>query len=222
MSSVNFISFEKFMSRLHSDMPNSTFTREAQVPKVKQYVYRALRKIGSPRFNVKRIIEVKVEGKMGTFPESVNFLRSITYNGLPMSKVESFMDVRYLNTPAYMINGMNIHTNFEEGTLDVEVIEFPRDEMGNPLILNSEEVIQALYSFVMYNISKKLWINNKVDERVYREFERDWLYYVNTATTATLMPDFDAMNEWFGLSSIMPLSRLQPLYSNSGAVRVVD
>ncbi|MCK4500956.1 hypothetical protein KAU11_10705 [Candidatus Babeliales bacterium] len=221
MKTINFIGFSTLMDRLGMELPNTDF--KLNEPHVKQWTYEALRKIASPYMQIKTEIELEVEEGKVQIPSTVNYIRTVKFNGIePMSEVDSLIDIRYLNTRAYALNGMFLFTNFDSGSITIETIAFPVDEYERPLIQDNEYVIVAIISYIMSKISRKLWINNKIHEKVFREYEQDWLYYVNSATTSTLMSSFDNVNEWKAFHTLMPLNNLIPsFYDADNQSRVV-
>lgn len=114
----------------------------------------------------------------GTFPAVYNDDDTSNDTGLPIR---------------YNINDSYIFTSIKDGTLTMSYYAFPVDDEGLPLIPDDVRYIKAVVSYVAERIALKLWMKNVITEAVYRQIERDWLFYVNSAGNKAKMPNIDKL-----------------------------
>lgn len=84
----------------------------------------------------------------------------------------------------YIIKDNYIETSSETATLELAYRAFRVDDNGFPMIPDIERIIEAVRAFITFRIDHKLWRLNKLDERVYRDSEREWLWYIGSAQNA--------------------------------------
>jgi hypothetical protein len=87
-------------------------------------------------------------------------------------------------SPTYVIKDRHIEVSEKTATLEFAYTAFLIDEDGFPMIPDIERVKEAVRAFITFRIDHKLWRLNKLDERVYRDSEKEWLWYVGSAQNA--------------------------------------
>lgn len=94
----------------------------------------------------------------------------------------------------YKLNNSYIFTSFEEGTVRLAYKAFPTDSEGLPLIPDHQSYIEACKWHVAQKVAFKLYIQEKMNAGQYNEFctNRDW--YVAQATSKSVMPNYDRMD----------------------------
>lgn len=109
----------------------------------------------------------------------------------------------------YSLRGTNIFTNEESCTLELAYRAFMIDERGFPMIPDNERVIQAIVSRIILGVDYRLWRKNKISSEVYRDSEREWLWYVGSAGTAMRTSHPDKKESW-----TKALVRLNPVLNS--------
>lgn len=99
----------------------------------------------------------------------------------------------YLTTATYSINDNYIFTNFASGYLFLSYRAIPVDCDGLPMIPDLQRYIEAVKTFIGMKLDYLLWRRGELSERIYRDSEAEWLWYVGSAGNAARMPDYDGM-----------------------------
>jgi hypothetical protein len=87
-------------------------------------------------------------------------------------------------SPTYVIKENLIDISDENAILELAYTAFMIDEHGFPMVPDNERVIEAVRSFVTFRIDHKLWRKEKISERIYRDSEKEWLWYIGSAQNA--------------------------------------
>jgi hypothetical protein len=99
-------------------------------------------------------------------------------------------------SPTYVIKDGYIDISEETATLELEYTAFKVDENGFPMIPDVERVIEAVRSFITFRMDHKLWRLNKLSEAIYRDSEREWLWYVGSAQNALRLMNPERRKIW--------------------------
>lgn len=91
----------------------------------------------------------------------------------------------------YTLNNNFIFTNIETGYIELSYWAFPTDKDGLPMIPDDVIYIKAVEAYLTERIARKLWIQGKLSDGVYRSMEQDWLFYVNSPRTRDALPSYD-------------------------------
>jgi hypothetical protein len=95
------------------------------------------------------------------------------------------------NYNEYRINNNFIFTNFKTGKVFISYKALIFDEDGYPMIPDDQRYIEAIKSFIIYKIDRLLWRKNVITENVFRDSEREWLWYVGSASNSSKLPSLD-------------------------------
>jgi hypothetical protein len=109
----------------------------------------------------------------------------------------------------YSLNDSYIFTNEESVTLELAYKAFMIDDRGFPMIPDNERVLQAIVARIIMGVDYRLWRKNKISTEVYRDSEREWLWYVGSAGTAMRTPHPDRKESW-----TKALVRLNPVINS--------
>lgn len=127
------------------------------------------------------------------------YLVDISYGGKPMSYQNKKLINNYLcpdcNTipncctsdTFYIENGF-INTTFQDGELCVVYQAVMLDGEGFPMIPDNVYFDKALAAYCTYMLDRIEFRKGKIAEKVYKDSERDWYFYVNSARGAANMP----------------------------------
>ena len=113
-------------------------------------------------------------------------------------------EVDYTDWPAYvplvegevticqyrLVDGY-LFTNKETGTIEIKYLTYKTCEDGYPMVPDVERYLLALESYVTFKIDHRLWRRGKLSKMVRDISEQDWLWYVNSAQTKMVTPDYD-------------------------------
>lgn len=91
----------------------------------------------------------------------------------------------YLND-SYLIS--NIETS---GTANICIVYLgiPTDEDGYPMIPDNIYYMKAITAYITSMLDYQEWRKGKLPDKVYKQSEADWLFYVNSARGAANMPN---------------------------------
>lgn len=133
---------------------------------------------------------------------------------MPETITATSQNVAIYNDPTYNVNDGFIFTNFKDGWVFLAYMAFPIDEDGFPLIPDNRRFKEAVKSFIRMKIDYILWRSGELDEKMFNYSEKEWLFYVASASNAAKMPNKD------GMFSLMNQLRLIPQkYSHNNFFR---
>jgi hypothetical protein len=90
----------------------------------------------------------------------------------------------------YKIDNNIIYTNVQEGSIVVVYTKQPLDDRGYPLILDLEEVQEALTKYVaLKTMLPRLYMNEQNIGNLYMKLEDDWNWYCRQAKNKMMIPD---------------------------------
>jgi len=89
----------------------------------------------------------------------------------------------------FFITESHIKTSFREGKICLLYLAIPSDEEGYPLIPDDVYFAKALKAYCTYMLDRIEFRKQKLPEVAYRDSEKDWLFYVNSARGAANMPN---------------------------------
>jgi hypothetical protein len=101
--------------------------------------------------------------------------------------------ISYFNQATYSINDNYIFTNFQVGYVFLSYRAIPIDCDGLPMIPDNQRYVEAIKAFLSWKIDYLLWRRGELSERIYRDSEAEWLWYVGSAGNAARMPDTAGM-----------------------------
>lgn len=94
----------------------------------------------------------------------------------------------YIND-SYIVSNINDETNLDEANLCIVYLGIRVDEDGYPMVPDDVYYHKALTSYVTFMLDKQEWRKGKIADKVYKNSESDWLFYVNSARGAANMPN---------------------------------
>ena len=115
----------------------------------------------------------------------------------------------------YTLNNNYIFTSFKSGTVEIAYKAFPTSEDGMPLIPDDTKYIRAVESYLTMKIDYKLWRQNKLEEKVYRDSEAKWYFDAGAAKNSANMPSYDEM-ESIKNSFLRSIPKINQHYSSFG------
>jgi hypothetical protein len=141
---------------------------------------------------------VEIVDYRGTLP--VDFV-SILDNGVRDSTTKQIYTYsgnvnKEYGSPTYVIKNGYIEVSEETATLELAYTAFTVDEDGFPMIPDNERVIEAVRAFITFRMDHKLWRLNKLAEAIYRDSEREWLWYVGSAQNALRLMNPERRKIW--------------------------
>lgn len=102
----------------------------------------------------------------------------------------------------YITDGY-LRTSFESGKICIVYLGIIVDDDGFPMIPDDIYFDKAITSYCTYMLDRIHFRAGRITESVYRDSERDWLFYVNSARGAANMPNAAQMerlkNVWVRL-----------------------
>jgi len=178
-----------------------------------EWVGEAIVKIGVPYAYIEKVTNgdgsmpdpIAIDDYRGTLPTDLVVIKGVREDETkyPLIEEKGTFRTTYTNNNlpnendpvmlAYRIENGYIYCNFEEGDLEISYLAFKTDTDGYPMIPDDERYISAVKAYLMYMISFRMWLQDKLEEKKYRELENLWLFYIRSARNKVHMPDYDGM-----------------------------
>ena len=215
MLNSKFISLDRVIDRVFKSGLNPEFI---DFNDLVEYIGEAIRLIGVPYAHIRRVTNglggmpkpIVITDFRGLLPTDIVHLDSVREytTQAPMLYMLDTFPVTYKSSNAKTVNGQllgyyvqdkYIFTNLEEGELEASYTAFQVDSNGYPMIPDEERYITAVVAYCTQQIARRLWIADKLDERKFRMFEQEWLWYVNSAASQAHMPNLDRMESFKNL-----------------------
>jgi len=209
MLNSKFVGIDRIIERVFKSGLNPEFI---DFENLIEYIGEAIRLIGVPYALVKKITNGKggmsdpitIADYRGTLPTDIVHLDSVRESTTksPMLYTTSSFPVTYQSSNLLSVSGQMlsyyvqdgyIFTNLEEGELELSYTAFKTDANGYPMIPDEERYLKAVVAYCNQEIARRLWVADKIDERKFRMFEQEWLFYVKSAATKAHMPNLDRM-----------------------------
>jgi len=191
----------------------------------KEWIWEAISKIGN-EYSYERVnIEIELVGGNATLPRNLEKIKTISISdGRKMVETRDTLGAESMNVPTYFINNKVIQTNLTNETLSIEAMRIPTDSEGNPLIVDNVRVIEAVSSYVVERLGRRAYFSGAMSESMYRRLEADWLFNVQSANSALMMPSEDGMREFADIHNGMSTWKddLTPLSSSTKVFKYVD
>lgn len=106
---------------------------------------------------------------------------------------------------SYNINGSSIDTSFLNGFVEIAYEGVKTDESGYPMIPDDAPFVNAFKYFLLKNAVEPEFFRGLVNERVYREINTQYDFYVGSAANSLNMPSMDQMQSMInGLVRLIP------------------
>lgn len=141
--------------------------------------------------NCYQVLAVRKEGNI---PMTLNTSTSV----FGLSKNNS-------SSPSYVIKGNQIHTSFEEGTIEISYLALPSDTEGYPTIPEIASYIRALELYI-----KKKWFTilfdlGKLNASIYNNVKQEYAFAVGQAQSELIKPSLDEMEAFTNMwNSLLP------------------
>lgn len=104
-------------------------------------------------------------------------------------------DMNFVWYSEFRIESDTIFTNFKEGFLELTYKAMPLDENDNPLIPDSQPIIDAITSFIAYKLAFKLSYSSDRYLRLKEELKDIYIGYIRSARAYCNTPSFkEALN----------------------------
>lgn len=91
------------------------------------------------------------------------------------------------------INDNYITFNIESGKACVAYSALPIDEDGFPIIPDDAKYRRAVQDYLIHKIDYRLWRQGFIDEKVFKQSERNWLWSIGSASSHLKMPSIEQM-----------------------------
>lgn len=212
MLNSKFISIDRVIERVFKSGLNPEFI---DFNDIVEYVGEAIRLIGVPYAHIKKITngispmpdQITIADYRGTLPTDIVHLDSVREftTKSPMLYTLSSFPTTYESSNAigtggqmlsYYVEGDYIFTNLETGEVELSYTAFQLDSNGYPMIPDEERYIVAVVAYCNQQIARRLFVADKLDERKFRMFEQEWLWYVKSAASKAHMPNLDRMESF--------------------------
>lgn len=138
-------------------------------------------------------------------PCDLVYPKDITFNGRPLSWSTKSASNNYncdtcnqiptcCTDYNFYIQDGYLNTSLEVGDLCIVYLGIPIDNDGYPLVPDDVYFDKALKSYCTYMIDRIQFRKGLLPEVVFRESQKDWYFYVNSARGSAYMPDSSQMD----------------------------
>jgi hypothetical protein len=203
MSITRYLPIQTVVNRLYRQLGINTEINESEVI---EWTSDALLMIGSYyQFVEKSECLELIDGK-AKLPCGFYKLVDIAYQGFPVSWATNQMASNYqcegcqipqccteftfyINND-YLITNINSTNGSPDNTnICIVYLSVPVDDNGYPMIPDDIYYMRALESYVTYRMDYREWRKGKLADKVYKDSEAAWLFYVNSARGSANMPN---------------------------------
>jgi hypothetical protein len=192
---------------IESVLRDTDYQNEISFNDIAEWTAEAIDKIGARIAYEEKTTSLTVEDYRTALPSSVISIVSIrdADSNIPLiSTSDEFAVWNYDNVdgdasnvtdvslyPAYRLANGYLFTNFKDGTLNIVYTTYMLCDKGFPMIPDKTTYVEAIKSYIIYKIDKKLWRKGKLARAIYEDSEREWLFYVNSGFTSMVTPSPD-------------------------------
>jgi len=203
---TNFKSFKSILAGLYRDLGSNTEINEGDAI---EWISEALSMIGSYSQMIEVSTILEVTNHQAKLPCGFAYPKDISYGGIPLMWSSKSAANNY-NCPEcntiptccsqynfYISDGF-INTNIQTtenstNKLCLTYLSIPVDEEGFPLVPDNVYFDKALKAYVTYMLDRIQYRRGLVSKDIYKDSEKDWLFYVNSARGSANMPDTTQM-----------------------------
>lgn len=211
---TKFKSVKSILNKLYRDLDANTELNQSNII---EWVGEAMSMIGA--YSQYRNVSANptISNYRVPLPCDFVYLIDISYNGKPMSYQNKSMLNNYLcpdcntvphccTSETFYIENGYLNTSFEEGEICIIYQAVMVDDEGFPMIPDNVYFDKALASYCTYMLDRIAYRKGKLPEKIMRDSERDWYFYVNSARGSANQPSLAELenlkNLWVRL---MPL-----------------
>lgn len=196
--SSGFISVHEIIN----DVFNTFDTEDVPFGTLVEFVADALLLINSFDHSSDKTVEIEICDWCGMLPcDIIHINQTKTAEGVAMKYTsDSFhihnktsSDLYNKSKYVYTINGDNIFTSFEEGTVVMNYRALPIDEKGYPLIPNDIKFKEAVRYHLMWKIAQRLFYKGKINQAIFQNIEQNRDWYIGAAQSRAAMRSHDQM-----------------------------
>jgi hypothetical protein len=189
-------SIKSIMAGLYRDLGYNT---EINFSDVIEWVGEALGMIGAYGQYLEKQECIEICNHEAILPCDFYKLIDVSYNGSPIRWATNTLISLYgcegckiptcCTDEYFYISESTIKTSFKEGKLCLLYLAVATDEDGYPLIPDDVYFDKALKAYCTYMLDRIEFRKQRLSETAYRDSEKDWLWYVNSARGAANMPN---------------------------------
>ena len=117
-------------------------------------------------------------------------LSTSTFGAMLKYQAEDSLNLYSSSQYEYKVENNTIYTNVSDGEIVIAYTKQPLDDRGYPLILDVEEVQEAIVKYVgMKMFMPKLFSMNQGAANIYDKLETDWHWYARQCKNKMLIPE---------------------------------
>lgn len=216
MTPYNRISIKQIMD----DILDHPMMQDLSYERAINYAVEFIRIVGMPAAFEQETKTIPIENYAGTetLPDNCYQVLAVRKEGNTPMTLNTSTSVFGLSknnssSPSYVIKGNQIHTSFEEGTIEVSYLALPTetDEDGNPIeggfhtIPDVASYIRALELYI-----KKKWFTilfdlGKLSVSIYNNVKQEYAFAVGQAQSELIKPSLDEMEAFTNMwNSLLP------------------
>lgn len=190
-------SIKSIIAKLYRDLGTNTEINEGDVI---EWISEAMARIGAYSQYVDKSIVLEVTNYRVMLPCDFVYPIDIAHEGRPLawqgkSMINNYQCDECNQIPkcctdhTFYIQDNYINTSFEEGDLCLVYQAVMTDDEGYPMVPDNTYFDEALSSYCTFKLDRIEYRKGKLPKDIYKDSERDWLFYVNSARGAANMPD---------------------------------
>ena len=101
---------------------------------------------------------------------------------------------------SYRVTSGYLFTNYEQGDIEIKYLAYRLCDDSYPMIPDVTRYLMGIEAYLTFKIDNKLWRRGKISKAIRDVSEQEWLWYVNSAFTKMVTPDYDKAeslkNQW--------------------------
>lgn len=208
MTPYNRISIKQIMD----DILDHPMMQDLSYERAINYAVEFIRIVGMPAAFEQETKTITVENYAGTegLPDNCYQVLAVRKEGNTPMTLNTSTSVFGLSksnssSPSYVIKGDQIHTSFEEGTIEVSYLALPIGEDEFPTIPDIASYIRALELYI-----KKKWFTilfdlGKLNVSIYNNVKQEYAFAVAQAQSELIKPSLDEMEAFTNMwNSLLP------------------
>lgn len=190
-------SSKSIIAKLYRDLGSNVELNESDIY---EWIGEGLLKIGSYSQNIDKSTTLTIANHRVALP--CDFIQpiDISHNSMPMSWASKSMITNYFcdtcnNIPScctqdtFYIQDGYLNTSFEDGDVCLVYQAVATDDEGFPMVPDNVYFDEALASYCTFKLDRIAYRQGNIPKDAYKESERDWLWYVNSARGSANMPN---------------------------------
>jgi hypothetical protein len=205
--------YKSIYTVIENILRDTDYYNEIKIEDATEWAARAMELIGAPLIKEESISTITVANYRASLPDEVISIKGVRDNetGVPLiAATDEFITANYtesledddfgdgisfgnysIRTASYKVMNGYLFFNVKEGDIDILYTKFPTDDNGCLLIPAVDRYLMAIESYIIFKLDSKLYRRGVIAKNIKDESEQNWLWYVSSAHTKIVTPNYD-------------------------------